>query len=294
MSAADRDAERRAHLADGRAAADAARGGRAGARRHRAGGDGGRLQLAGVRGALLGAVLIQIGTNLANDYSDSRRAPTPRSGSGPCGSRGPGSRRRRGPRRGLWGVRAALLAGSTCRGRGLALLLVGVASIVAGVATPAARPFGYHGLGDVFVFLFFGVVAVAGTVFLQTSSSWMRSCSPCRSGCSPPRSWSSTTSATSRPTRAPASARWRSGSGRGDARAGLRYGRRRVPVGALSLRSARCPLAAAAAADVAARAAGRADGADMHRRSDAQRGARAIGPARARLRLPLSADVLLS
>jgi 1,4-dihydroxy-2-naphthoate octaprenyltransferase len=52
---------------------------------------------------------------------------------------------------------------------GWELLLVGVASILAGVLyTGGPRPYGYEGLGEIFVFLFFGVVAVAGSYFAQT------------------------------------------------------------------------------------------------------------------------------
>ena len=51
---------------------------------------------------------------------------------------------------------------------GWQLLLVGAASILAGVAyTGGPKPYGYEGLGEVFVFLFFGVVAVAGSFFVQ-------------------------------------------------------------------------------------------------------------------------------
>ena len=51
---------------------------------------------------------------------------------------------------------------------GWELLLVGAASILAGVLyTGGPRPYGYEGLGEVFVFLFFGVVAVAGSYFAQ-------------------------------------------------------------------------------------------------------------------------------
>src|SRR5205807_5989395 len=51
---------------------------------------------------------------------------------------------------------------------GWQLLLVGAASILAGVLyTGGPRPYGYEGLGEVFVFLFFGIVAVAGSYFVQ-------------------------------------------------------------------------------------------------------------------------------
>ena len=94
---------------------------------------------------------------------------------------------------------------------GWQLLLVGAASIVAGVLyTGGPRPYGYEGLGELFVFLFFGIVAVAGSFFVQTETSCgRRSRWPCRSDCSPPPCSSSTTSATWRPTDAPASERWR-------------------------------------------------------------------------------------
>src|SRR5213079_1224295 len=52
---------------------------------------------------------------------------------------------------------------------GWALLIVGAASILAGVLyTGGPRPYGYEGLGEVFVFLFFGVVAVVGSYYVQT------------------------------------------------------------------------------------------------------------------------------
>jgi 1,4-dihydroxy-2-naphthoate polyprenyltransferase len=121
--------------------------------------------------ALIGSIFIQIGTNLANDYSDARRGADTEDRLGPvrvtAGGLVP-------PRRVLvWTYMAfgvAVLAGAYLIAvAGWELLAVGVASIVAGVLyTGGPKPYGYEGLGEVFVFLFFGIVAVAGSYFVQT------------------------------------------------------------------------------------------------------------------------------
>jgi 1,4-dihydroxy-2-naphthoate octaprenyltransferase len=120
--------------------------------------------------ALLGAILIQVGTNLSNDYSDARR--------------GADTEERLGPMRvtagGLVPPRTVLLwtyltfgAATLCGVylvivAGWELLVLGFASILAGVLyTGGPRPYGYEGLGEVFVFGFFGIVAVAGSAFAQ-------------------------------------------------------------------------------------------------------------------------------
>jgi 1,4-dihydroxy-2-naphthoate polyprenyltransferase len=120
--------------------------------------------------ALIGAIFIQVGTNLSNDYSDARRGADTEDRLGPvrvtAGGLVP-------PRRVLiatyvsFGV--AVLAGAYLVAvAGWQLLLVGAASILAGVLyTGGPRPYGYEGLGEVFVFLFFGIVAVAGSFFVQ-------------------------------------------------------------------------------------------------------------------------------
>ena len=120
--------------------------------------------------AMLGALFIQVGTNLSNDYSDARRGADTEDRLGPvrvtAGGLVP-------PRQVLiatyvaFGV--AVLAGCyLIATAGWELLLVGAASILAGVLyTGGPRPYGYEGLGEVFVFLFFGVVAVAGSYFAQ-------------------------------------------------------------------------------------------------------------------------------
>ncbi len=126
--------------------------------------------------ALIGALFIQVGTNLSNDYSDARRGADSEDRLGPvrvtAGGLVP-------PGRVLvatyvsFGV--AVLAGVYLVAvAGWQLLLVGGASILAGVLyTGGPRPYGYEGLGEVFVFLFFGIVAVAGSYFVQVRHlSW--------------------------------------------------------------------------------------------------------------------------
>jgi 1,4-dihydroxy-2-naphthoate octaprenyltransferase len=126
--------------------------------------------------ALLGAVFIQVGTNLSNDYSDARRGADTEDRLGPV----------RVTAGGLVPPRQVLVATYVSFGiavlfgiyliavAGWQLLLIGVASIIAGVLyTGGPRPYGYEGLGEVFVFLFFGFAAVAGSYFAQVRDfSW--------------------------------------------------------------------------------------------------------------------------
>jgi 1,4-dihydroxy-2-naphthoate polyprenyltransferase len=120
--------------------------------------------------ALLGALLIQIGTNLANDYSDARRGADAEDRVGPV----------RVTAGGLVPPRQVLVATYVTFGlavvcglylvavAGIELLFVGIASIAAGVLyTGGPKPYGYEGLGELFVFAFFGVVAVTGSAFAQ-------------------------------------------------------------------------------------------------------------------------------
>jgi 1,4-dihydroxy-2-naphthoate octaprenyltransferase len=127
------------------------------------------------------AVLVQVATNFANDYSDGVR-----------GTDDPGERV--GPPRLVgWGlatpaqVKRAMLA---CFGLTLAagaplvllvdwrLALVGVAAVAAGwFYTGGPRPYGYAGFGEVFVFVFFGLVATVGSTWVQlersTAVAWL-------------------------------------------------------------------------------------------------------------------------
>jgi len=123
--------------------------------------------------ALLGALFIQVGTNLSNDYSDARRGADTEDRLGPV----------RVTAGGLVPPKQVLIATYVTFGlavlcgvyliaeAGWELLIVGVLSIAAGVLyTGGPKPYGYEGLGEVFVFLFFGVAAVAGSTFAQIES----------------------------------------------------------------------------------------------------------------------------
>ena len=126
--------------------------------------------------ALAVALALQVGVNFANDYSDGVRGS---------------DERRVGPVRlvaaGLAPPRQVLAAAFGCflaagvAGLALAavtswwLVAVGVACVAAAwFYTGGPKPYGYHGLGEVFVFLCFGVVAVAGTAYVQMKAlSWL-------------------------------------------------------------------------------------------------------------------------
>jgi 1,4-dihydroxy-2-naphthoate octaprenyltransferase len=120
--------------------------------------------------ALLGAVFIQVGTNLSNDYSDARRGADTEDRLGPvrvtAGGLVP-------PRAVLTATYVSFALAVLCgiyliAVAGPVLLLIGAASILAGVLyTGGPRPYGYEGLGELFVFLFFGIVAVTGSYYVQ-------------------------------------------------------------------------------------------------------------------------------
>jgi 1,4-dihydroxy-2-naphthoate polyprenyltransferase len=121
--------------------------------------------------ALLGSIFIQIGTNLANDYSDARRGADTEDRLGPVRVTAGGLMPPRRVLVGTWvAFGIAVAAGSYLAAvAGWELLVVGVLSIAAGVLyTGGPRPYGYEGLGELFVFLFFGLVAVGGSYFVQT------------------------------------------------------------------------------------------------------------------------------
>lgn len=116
-----------------------------------------------------GGLLIQVGTNLANDYSDYMRGAdtedrvgTPRAVQ--AGLIAPAAMRRGSAA--TFGL-ATLLGVYLVSVGGWPVVAIGLASIVAGIAyTGGPWPYGYRGLGDLAVFLFFGLVATGGTYWV--------------------------------------------------------------------------------------------------------------------------------
>jgi 1,4-dihydroxy-2-naphthoate octaprenyltransferase len=123
--------------------------------------------------ALVGAMFIQIGTNFTNDYYDFKK--------------GADTAERLGPQRvtqsGLIAPATVLAAALGCFGLafltgtylvwvgGWPIVVIGLASLLAGYAyTGGPFPLAYHGLGDVFVMVFFGFVAVMGTYYVQAGT----------------------------------------------------------------------------------------------------------------------------
>jgi 1,4-dihydroxy-2-naphthoate octaprenyltransferase len=123
--------------------------------------------------ALAAAVLIQVGTNLANDYFDFRKGADTETRLGPLRVTQGGLLAPETVRAGTivaFGL-AALVGLYLVAVGGWPILAIGLLSIAAGVLyTGGPWPLGYHGLGDLLVFVFFGVVAVMGTAYLHTGA----------------------------------------------------------------------------------------------------------------------------
>ncbi len=121
-------------------------------------------------GPVLAALLLQIGANLANDVYDYHRGADDIERLGPMRVTSAGLLRPSQVVTGMWIVfgLAALLGVYLAIAAGWVVVLIGLASILAAVAyTGGPFPFGYYGLGDLFVFIFFGPVAVVGTYYVQ-------------------------------------------------------------------------------------------------------------------------------
>ncbi len=120
--------------------------------------------------AFFGALLIQIGANFANDAYDFQKGADTEERLGPVRVTQTGLLSLQQVFAGMWvsfGL-AALLGVYLISAGGWPILVVGVAAILSAIAyTGGPYPLGYHGLGDLFVFLFFGLAAVCGTVFVQ-------------------------------------------------------------------------------------------------------------------------------
>ena len=123
--------------------------------------------------ALLGAFLIQIATNFANDMFDFQKGADTEERLGPTRAAQAGLLTVRQLRRGII-VAFALALGTgiyLTSIAGPAVIVIGLASMAAGLAyTGGPFPLAYNGLGDVFVMAFFGFVAVCGTAFVQALS----------------------------------------------------------------------------------------------------------------------------
>jgi 1,4-dihydroxy-2-naphthoate octaprenyltransferase len=123
--------------------------------------------------ALVAAVLIQIGTNFANDYFDFHKGADTADRLGPVRVTQSGLIAPDTVRNAMilvFGL-AALVGLYLVFAGGWPILLIGLFSIAAGVLyTGGPFPLAYHGLGDPFVFVFFGLVAVCGTAFLHVGT----------------------------------------------------------------------------------------------------------------------------
>ena len=126
--------------------------------------------------ALLGAILIQIATNFANDYFDFVNGADTDDRIGPTRATQAGLIQ---PHQMKWafiltfGLTLPIIGYLTIRG-GMPIIWIGTASIASGILyTGGPKPLGYMGLGDIFVFIFFGPIAVAGTDYVQSLTwSW--------------------------------------------------------------------------------------------------------------------------
>ena len=127
--------------------------------------------------ALLGALLLQIGSNLANDVFDFQRGADAPDRVGPLRVTHAGLLTPAQVLHGMWIVFAlSLIPGLYLAARGgWPVVAIGVSAIAAAILyTGGPLPYGYKGLGEIFVFVFFGLVAVSGTYYVQTNTlSWL-------------------------------------------------------------------------------------------------------------------------
>lgn len=134
---------------------------------------------------LLAALLLQIGSNLANDVFDFERGADTHERSGPLRVTQSGLLTPSQVKYGMavvLGLAAALGSYLAWLG-GWPIIMIGLAAILSAIAyTGGPFPLGYYGLGDLFVFLFFGLAAVAGTYYVQagfvSAAAWWMALPP--------------------------------------------------------------------------------------------------------------------
>ena len=130
----------------------------------------GRVRLGVALLTFVVAALIQVTTNFANDYFDAQHGADGPDRLGPARVSGRDAASARAIRSGMLvaAVLAAVLGVGLVAIGGLPILCIGASALVAAIAyTGGPYPLAYHGWGDAFVFVFFGPVAVAGTLWLQ-------------------------------------------------------------------------------------------------------------------------------
>ena len=122
---------------------------------------------------LLSALAIQIGVNFANDLADAERGADTDDRIGPMRTVSSGLIRPSEMKMGIavaFGI-AAIGGVYLISYAGWAIAVIGIVSIIAALGyTNGPFPYGYYGLGEVFVFIFFGIVATAGTRFVYDMS----------------------------------------------------------------------------------------------------------------------------
>ena len=140
----------------------------------------GEFRLLPALAAFAGALLLQIGANLANDVDDFERGADTAARQGPTRVTQSGLLSAAQVRAAEWTAfaLAALVGCYLIAVAGWPIAVLGVAAVVSAWAyTGGPWPLGYHGLGEVFVFAFFGLAAVVGTAYVQA-------------GAVPPLAWS--------------------------------------------------------------------------------------------------------
>lgn len=132
-----------------------------------------RLQIPLLIATLIGAICIQIGTNLFNDYADFKKGTDGADRLGPARACASGWLNPDHVLFSVWIVYAIAIAAGVylVLAAGWPILVIGIASLICGLAyTGGPWPLSYVGIADLFVFVFFGLVAVGGTFFVLTGT----------------------------------------------------------------------------------------------------------------------------